>query len=270
MAILFPEAWPEILYWGRGGSNHAPPHVHSFFQLEIGIRGVFRGISDDDAFEIGPGDCWLIAPEELHGFRESGGEFEFVSIKFNFPNFTFHRRNTAVTAQLAANIVSLLSGAAPTPFPDASYLRLLSGQIYLLLQELHRDAKARASEAPPLLRAIAEAVLRRGYKLNVNLLADELKLTLSQLKYQFRKANNTASPNLKHYLDSLLIFAAGNHLRYSDLKPGAIAQLLNFPDVYTFSRFFKHRTGLTPRAFRSLHHDRSDAGEMRQVFTVRN
>lgn len=261
MTILFPEVWPEILYWGRGSSNQASPHVHSFFQLEIGIRGAFRGIGAGEVFEIGPGDCWLIAPEELHGFREVERPFEFVSIKFNFPRFSFRHENNAVTARLAANLVELLPETAPPPFSDDARLRLLNGQLYLLLEELHRNAGPPKKATPPLLRTIAEAVLRRGYRLNVNLLADELNLTLSQLKYQFQKVNHTASPNLKHYLDSLLIFAAGNHLRYSDLKPGAIAQMLNFPDVYTFSRFFKHRTGRTPRDFRRQHAARADAGE---------
>ncbi len=247
---LFPSELPEILHWGRGRANTVPVHVHSFFQLELGIRGRFLGLGAKRCVTIGPGDCHLIAPEEPHGFRELGESFEFISIKFNFPAFRVTPKCDGVTRQLAANLIALLPEQTPPQFIDAARMRLLSGQLYLLLLELSDDAPTTPPEPPELLRRISAAVLHDGYRLNVNLLADQLGLTLSQLKYQFRKANNSASPNLKSHLDSIIVFAAGNHLRYSGLSSGEIARLLNFPDVHTFSRFFKHRTGLTPGAYR--------------------
>lgn len=247
---LFPGELPEILHWGRGRANTAPLHVHSFFQLELGIRGRFLGLGAKRCVTIGPGDCHLIAPEEPHGFRELGESFEFISIKFNFPAFRVEPKCDGVTRQLAANLIALLPEQTPPQFTDPARMRLLSGQLYLLLLELSGDAPPPPADPPELLRRISAEVLHDGYRLNVNLLADRLGLTLSQLKYQFRKVNNSASPNLKSHLDSIIIFAAGNHLRYSGLPPGEIARLLNFPDVHTFSRFFKHRTGETPGAFR--------------------
>ena len=250
---LFPSAWPEILYWGRGGQNLTPEHIHPFFQLEIGIAGVLRGTDRGGVFTIGPGECRLFAPEEPHSFHGNGGALDYASLKFRFPKFSFTLRNDRVTTELLRRIVALLPAGPLPPSQDAERLHLLAGELYLLLLELHRDTPPAADAPPALLRRINEAVLQQGYRLNVNLLADKLGLSLSQLKYRFRLENNTASPHLKDYLDSLLTFAARRHLEYSDLRPGAIASLLKFPDVYTFSRFFKRRTGMTPSEFRRQH-----------------
>lgn len=260
MGPIFPAAWPEILYWGRGGQNLTPEHIHPFFQLEIGISGVLRGADSRGPFTIGPGECRLFAPEEPHGFHGNGGMLDYASLKFRFPKFTFTPRNDRVTAALLERIVALLPAGPIPPGQDAERLHLLAGELYLLLLELHRDAPPAADAPPALLRRINAAVLQQGYRLNVSLLADELGLSLSQLKYRFQLENNTASPHLKDYIDSLLTFAARRHLEYSALRPGEIAELLRFPDVYTFSRFFKRRTGMTPSEFRRQHTVESESG----------
>ena len=250
---LFPSAWPEILYWGRGGQNLTPEHIHPFFQLEIGIAGVLRGTDRHGVFTIGPGECRLFAPEEPHSFHGNGGALDYASLKFRFPKFPFTLRNDRITAELLRRIVALLPAGPLPPGQDAERLHLLAGELYLLLLELHRDTPPAADTPPALLRRINAEVLQQGYRLNVNLLADKLGLSLSQLKYRFHLENNTASPHLKDYIDSLLTFAARRHLEYSALRPGEIASLLKFPDVYTFSRFFKRRTGMTPSEFRRQH-----------------
>lgn len=258
---LFPTAWPEILYWGRGVQNRTPVHVHPFFQLEIGIAGHIHGTDGDKPFAIGPEECRLFAPEEPHGFHGGSEKLDFASLKFRFPDFSYTTRNNNVTARLLDNIVKLLPDNAAAPATNSPQLHLLAGQLYLLLLELHRETPPAGNETPPLLRRISATVMQRGYSINVNLLADELHLTLSQLKYRFQLENNTDSPHLKDYIDSLLTFAARRHLAYSQLRPGAIAELLHFPDVYTFSRFFKRRTGLTPTAFRRQHQSCHTKGE---------
>ncbi len=249
--VLFPEKLPEILYWGRGSSNRTAPHVHSFFQLEIGIAGHFHGYGSGpgETVDIRSGDCWLIAPETPHGFGECGEPFEFLSLKFEFPRFDCTPRNDAVTQALATRLVELLSSETPLKVTDAARQRILQYALYDLLREL-ASATPPPREQPPLLRKISEAVLQQGYRINVKMLAATLNCTPGALQYQFHKINNSEFSNPKAYIDAVLVLAAGNHLRYSDLKTGEIARLLNFPDVYTFSRFFKHRTGFTPREWR--------------------
>jgi len=47
----------------------------------------------------------------------------------------------------------------------------------------------------------------------------------------------------------LLAFAC-KHLRESDVGIGELSDMLHFNNVYTFSRFFKSKTGLSPSAYR--------------------
>ena len=245
---FFPDDLPEILYWGRDSKSLTAFHEHPYFQLEAVISGYLYGSDIHGDFSIGPGQYRLFAPGIPHRFFENSGDLDFFSVKFRFPAFhVANHRHGSVTETLLKNILRFLPKGNSA---DPAQLRLLAGQLYLLLFELHRDSAADDRQAPELLRDILTAVTEKGHRLNVNLLAEELGLSLSQLKYRFRKVNNTDAPNLKCYIDSLLIDAAKLHLEYSDLQIGTIAKLLRFIDYYTFSRFFKHRTGMTPGTYR--------------------
>lgn len=245
---FFPDDLPEILYWGRGSKNLIASHVHPYFQLEAVISGYLYGEDVHGEFSIGPGQCRLFAPGVPHRFTRNSGDLDFVSIRFRFPAFSVaNRPNDGIIGTLLKNMLRFLPRGNNA---DAVQLHLLAGQLYLLLFELHRGGAAGDERDSELPRRIRTEVMENGHRLNVNLLAEKLGLTLSQLKYRFQKTNRTDSPNLKHYIDSLLIAAAKRHLEYSDLRIGAIAKLLQFTDYYTFSRFFKHRTGMTPGKYR--------------------
>lgn len=241
---------PQILYWGRGSSNYNSDHLHSFYQLEICIAGRFRVKLPESGEHIwlNPGECCLIAPETLHSFSSGTEECDFISVKFDFPRFEFKPRNDAVTAALCKKLAEALGEGAHLPLSDQSNQRLAQYLLYDLLLEL--AGPETPPPTPKLLHYIQEQILQFGYAVNVKILADKLGMSLAQLQYQYKLLNNSQYPNLKSYLDAQLINAADNHLCYSAMSISQIARLLNFPDVYTFSRFFKHRTGWTPTAYR--------------------
>jgi AraC-like DNA-binding protein len=55
---------------------------------------------------------------------------------------------------------------------------------------------------------------------------------------------------LKTYLDLERAKVASRLLEYSDLNITEIAETLDFPDVFSFSRFFRRVVGMSPRPFR--------------------
>jgi AraC family transcriptional activator of pobA len=69
----------------------------------------------------------------------------------------------------------------------------------------------------------------------------------SYLASEFRKHTGT---NIKAAIDRARAEAAGRLLAYSDHSITEIADLLSFPDVYSFSRFFRRTSGRSPRAYR--------------------
>ena len=246
MTRFFPPELPEILFWGDDSYICQASHIHSFFQLEIctaGILQVFLG-REKQCRLLKPYDCCLIPPETPHYFGKCSDEVRFVSIKFEFKQCDFQYLNNDITKELSRRLVTELE-------TNNSVLgdRLSQYTLYNLLHELY-TAQPLPPELSPLLRKINSIILQMGYGVNVKQLAEYMDCSVQQLQYQYRLHNNTAYGNLKTYLDAVIIDNAENHLRYSALSISEIAEALKFPDVYTFSRFFKHRTGIPPSIYR--------------------
>jgi len=77
--------------------------------------------------------------------------------------------------------------------------------------------------------------------------ADELNLSVRTLQQRLAKHDT-------HYqaiLDKVRISLACKYLGESDLSVAELAELLQFSETSAFSRFFKKRKGISPRAFRS-------------------
>ena len=79
--------------------------------------------------------------------------------------------------------------------------------------------------------------------------AEELNLTVSQLKYRF--AGECAKAGLpdrsaKHYIDRLLTELIESYLEYSMFSIGEIARATRFPDIYSMSHFYKRLRGRSP------------------------
>ena len=247
MATVFPPELPNFLFWGQDSYICRVSHLHSFYQLEICIEGVLQVfLESGKSILLKPYDCCLIPPETPHSFGKCSNEIKFVSIKFEFSPCDFQHLNNDVTRELSRRLVAELK-------TNNSVLgdRLSQYTLYNLLHELYA-AQPLPPELPPLLRKINSIVLQMGYGVNVKQLAEYMNCSVQQLQYQYRLHNNTAYGNLKTYLDAVIINNAENHLRYSALSVSEVAEALKFPDVYTFSRFFKKQTNMSPTQYKKL------------------
>jgi AraC family transcriptional activator of pobA len=88
---------------------------------------------------------------------------------------------------------------------------------------------------------------RGGGPVSVADLADHTGYSRSRLSELFREQ---AGVTLKRYIDEHRAEAAEALLRYSDYNFSRIADTMGFPDLFTFSRFFKRMRGRSPREFR--------------------
>ena len=75
------------------------------------------------------------------------------------------------------------------------------------------------------------------------------KLCLSP-KYLAKLVRTATGRSASEWIDGYVILEAKNMLRYSSLPVKEIVSRLHFPDVPTFHKFFRSRTGLTPLEYR--------------------
>ena len=83
---------------------------------------------------------------------------------------------------------------------------------------------------------------------NVDALAESFQLLRSEFKYRFLQ--ETGSGRIKQYIDGILLNIAEQHMCYSDIPLGRIAEQMKFSSIYAFSRYYKQRRGITPSEFR--------------------
>lgn len=86
-------------------------------------------------------------------------------------------------------------------------------------------------------------------KIYLNQLAEIANMSESHLRRIFSK--NTGLSPIK-YKNSVLIKCACNMLLYENMNVSATANALRFPDVYTFSQFFKKEKGISPKKYIAL------------------
>lgn len=116
-----------------------------------------------------------------------------------------------------------------------------------LLFELFRESGNPRPE-PDLPTRLNQLVQTRGREINVQIAAMELGMTVSQLKYQFRRESPSGC-GLKKFLDEVLASLIENYLEYSKLSIGEIARAVRFPDIYSMSHFYRRIRGRPPKMF---------------------
>lgn len=82
---------------------------------------------------------------------------------------------------------------------------------------------------------------------NIAFYAEKLYLTPKYLSKLIKTVSGRSAPD---WIDSFVILEAKNMLKYSEMTIKEIAMKLNFGSVPVFHKFFKHHTGMTPRAWR--------------------
>jgi len=236
---------PELLYFGRGGTPSQRPHKHAFYQIEFCLSGHLTGKTETEVFSLAPGDFWLIPPEREHHFLDSREPYEYISFKFKW-NRTLPeaRGNDPVVRYFLDRILEITSpGNGFSPFSPEGKL-IVESHLGGLLRHLAGASRKVLRESPFVMK-IRGLVCQEGYAVNVSQLAEKFHLTRSQFQYRFLREHH-GNANIKRFIEDILVSLAEGHLKYSPMNLSEIAKEMNFPSIYTFSRFFKRKTGISP------------------------
>ncbi|MBO5792546.1 MAG: helix-turn-helix transcriptional regulator [Lentisphaeria bacterium] len=254
----------ELLYWSIGPAARSEKillHRHDYCQLEVILQSRRRCcLSDRRTLALTQGDAVFIPQGVLHGFAPAEvDDLKYLSFKFRLDKTDTHLPETpyAVKHDFMTDFLinsfrelALKCSTAGSPL----HLELLNGLLDMFVKHILREH--RTAPEPELLKKMREQIFRHGAKCSVSSTAEALGLSLPQLRNKFRKAMHSLPPEAAHYsrpagfIAAELTAIAGRHLQESDLEISRIAELLQFNNIYTFSRFFKHNTGFSPQAYR--------------------
>jgi AraC-like DNA-binding protein/quercetin dioxygenase-like cupin family protein len=230
-----------------------PLHHHPFWHLDIHVSGTALLLTRRGRTQLNPGDVYFIPAGVPHGFSYPDLPADFLTLKVAVLGREGDEILFAKPSPLVSSIRRALLEATPrigVPTPDERpTIELLAAA---LIAHCYPESAAAPSSAgeleAPLVASIKTLVGSAQGKIpSVKAVAQRMGYSISHVTSRFRAAEGVP---LKRYLDEERRRAAVWLMEYSDQCIGDVAQALEFPDIYSFSRFFKRMTGKCPREFR--------------------
>jgi len=126
-------------------------------------------------------------------------------------------------------------------------------EIYRLCLELkgHVQNTLRAHKGHPIMTEVEQMTeFRQTRRKNIKSIADEMEMSESNLRLRFRRENGVS---LGQFLQQNKLEFAQNRLENTRQTIGEIARLCGYDSQFSFSRFFKKQTGVSPLQWRKAH-----------------
>ncbi|MDD3035987.1 MAG: AraC family transcriptional regulator [Candidatus Saccharimonadaceae bacterium] len=238
------------------GSKFDYWHEHKYWQAEFPVCGrssmKFYGHTDF----ITAGDILLIPPMVRHSFEYCDGIFSTWSLKFNVINFATETELRLLKAdEVTKNITSLLDATIRQQLPETSpdtaiepmhpkYFNQIAIIEHLLAGIISYAYETKTNDTfEPGKRIRRMVAARHGGNVTVEEAAKKLGYTRGHLSFMFKQHYGIS---LKQFIDRERVETAKRLLEYSDMNIGGIADIMGFPDIFSFSSFFKRQTGIPP------------------------
>lgn len=253
----------KILFWGHGPrrkNEKIAPHKHGFTQIEIILNGRRRCKNAEDDIQLVSGEIIVVPMNVEHRFFEHSSDLEYLSFKlqtekeYSMSSRLFKIPNDAFVGWVVNNFREIIH--SPQYNTSPTYLEIMHALLSALLTHLYEHNQL--SPEPPLLHTMRQHIARQGAGCNVKILAEAMNMNVYKLRRKFKRAMQELplaarydSPQL--FIKNELLALACKHLQSSSVGIGELSDMLNFNNVYTFSRFFKNNKGLSPSQYRKAH-----------------
>lgn len=223
-------------------------HAHAYWQFEYIVSGLARLRSGKNKLEVRPDDIVLIPPGNPHRFIFGDKAQVSWSVKFN-TNTALQLKNIVILKRSEHSMDIrhlLLAELNKYSFTRESFLVIESLLSLLMELELHncREVSVEPTTADRIKMFINN---QEGKRLTVNEVADFAGYSRNYVSSLFHRETGI---KLKTYIDRYRAETAAKMLQYSNLKIIEIAEIMDFPDVFSFSKFFFQNTGIYPGEFR--------------------
>ena len=223
-------------------------HAHPFWQLEYIIAGTIEIKSGKNKLTLGPNDCILIPPGCPHCPIYDDNPQASWSIKF-YAEMEIQPKNILILEKSDHSIsirYLLLAELNKHSFAGESFLVIES--LTGLLTELALQTRQTASENLTIIDQVKMFIDNKaGKRITVNEVAGFVGCSLNNISSAFHKGTGI---KLKTFIDRQRLETARKMLQYSNLKIAEIAEIMEFTNVFSFSRFFFTNSGEYPGKFR--------------------
>jgi AraC-like DNA-binding protein len=233
-------------------------HHHHRYVLVVPWEGTGAAYADDRRFSLRPGEALLIFPFQFHhgfSFNERRVLWLFITFEAGHAAPLEHLRMHPLRKPRADDIALLAEFAK-------AWLRTerkdeLSLWLGLFLSRLMRSAVAggiepRSGTEPANASSLLARINRKclpalDHAPGLKQLAIDLGISESYLRARFRRETGIS---LGQHLRRLRLQKAMGLLLQSELSITVIADRCGFDSVYSFSRSFRHFTGMPAREYR--------------------
>lgn len=223
-------------------------HAHAFWQLEYIISGAVEIKSGRNKLKAGTDDCILIPPGCPHCFIYDDKPQSSWSIKFHTE--VAIQPETILVLKKSDHSLNirrlLLAELNKHSFSGESFLVIES--LTGLLAELELQNMQAASSELNIIDLVKIFIDNKaGRRITVSEVAGFAGCSRNHISSLFHKETGV---KLKTFIDEQRVETARKMLQYSNLKIAEIAAIMEFSDVFSFSRFFFSNSGEYPSKFR--------------------
>lgn len=235
----------------RNSKGRTPLHSHSFWQLELILKGkAFLKSREAASREVFEREVVVIPPGLQHRFVYPSEGLSAISIKFRYEGEISGgikiMKRSQFTSPFFWSIEDFLPQDRVLASAEKDYLaHLLSPVIYSYihyeeLQRLHMNQML----SERVMRLVRANIRKR---LTLDFFARELNYSKVHLNAQFKEERGE---NIMQYVRRMKVEVTKGCVACSQLSVKEIAEEYGFADAYTFSKFFKRYAGISPRDYR--------------------
>ena len=198
-----------------------------------------------------PGEWHRSKPNEQTGWDEYWVGFKGPIMENLVRQKFFHQRKAVLSAGIHESIINLmLEIIEKTKYEKTGYQPMVAGIVLHLLGQIHSLTKQNNFKPEDITESIinkARIIFRTNIDRDISIesVAEELNVSYAWFRKSF-KAYSGIAPH--QYLLQLKIEKAKILLADPSLQIKEIALLLNFKSPFYFSKLFREKTGLSPRA----------------------
>ncbi len=248
-------------------SENIEKHAHvNWYELTIVTDGVGTIYTNDTAAEVKKGDIYFSHPGDFHEIQSS----EDSPLKFDF--FAFNSRDPEISSEfkrMVANMFSYeqrvfqdsqITNAVSTAIAEFSGKAHYSTQIlssifeqilYLIIRNFNipedANSEKRSCATDELCLQIMHYIDTHIYAIgSLSCLSDKFSYNYSYLSNVFKK--NTGMTILS-YFQTRRLDAAKLLLNENKLKVNQVAEMLKYSSLYSFSKAFKNKYGISPKHY---------------------
>ena len=237
------------------------PEVRSEYLIHFVLKGNGFLKKGNKIYRVNEGDCFLIVPGEVTTYWcEELPSWSFCWVAFNGKNVTKYLNAIKLSAEEPVkhigNVIAeqvknkILSLSCVPSFKGASRtwrLSYLYGILSLIELANAEDEKKTAESEMHVKKALLYIKYNYNHKMNVNDIADALRLNRSYFSRIFKQYTKIQP---SEYITQFRIKKSMELMNTTDMTVSEIAKSVGIEESHYFSRMFKKHTGVSPTKYK--------------------